>query len=99
MVNVTRCVFKRSNLYLQGSSVNVCKCVCICVHMCMHVYLYVYRCVCVYVFACAYRYVCRYVYMYLCVDGLIYSINIYNASLGQHKTSYLTRRNSKMSEI
>ena len=37
--------------------------------------------------------------MYLCVDGWIGSIYIYNVREGQHKASYLTRRNSEISEI
>ena len=75
----------------------------------MYVNVYAYVCICVCMYICMYIgvYACMYlrvligmcVGMYLCVDGLIYSINIYNASLGQHKRSYLTRRNSKMSEI
>ena len=62
-----------------------------------------YICMYIGVYVCIYLRVligmCVGVYMYLCVDGWMCSINIYNASVGQHKTSYLTQRNSKMSEI
>lgn len=71
----------------------------VCVHVCMYVYLCVYRCVCVFVFDCGYMYLRRYVCMHLFVAEWICRIYIYHAGVGQHKTSYLTQRNSKMNEI